>query len=142
MTRESFEDHSANDLGNGAKENGGHCKYMITINSNKNYIHIRNRSIDNNELDEAHPPTIPHPTESTMSLQTTHLEPATAATASTSQSTSATTSRSQTPAGDRRKSGAYDTAPSQGVWEADKERQHKGFLQKVLGNKLTPSFLK
>ncbi|SMQ52995.1 unnamed protein product [Zymoseptoria tritici ST99CH_3D7] len=91
--------------------------------------------------------TFTHPlyhtrTKSTMSTPTTHLEPASAASASNSQSTSATTSRSQTPAGDRRKSGAYDSAPSQGVWEADKERQHKGFLQMVLGNKLTPSFLK
>ncbi|EGP84838.1 uncharacterized protein MYCGRDRAFT_94869 [Zymoseptoria tritici IPO323] len=103
---------------------------------------IEPRSIVVIAKDMIQPHLPPKSTKSTMSLQNTHLDPASAGSASNSQSTSATTSRSQTPAGDRRKSGAYDSAPSQGVWEADKERQHKGFLQMVLGNKLTPSFLK
>jgi hypothetical protein len=66
-----------------------------------------------------------------------------------SNNTSAAASRASTPAAlstttstDRRKSGAYDSAPSQGHWESDKEREHQGFLKKLFSNKLAPSFLK
>ncbi|CZT21401.1 uncharacterized protein RCC_07264 [Ramularia collo-cygni] len=44
--------------------------------------------------------------------------------------------------GERRKSAAYDSAPSQGIWEADREKKNQGFLKKLMSNKLAPSFLK